>query len=93
MEFLRTTEAKITAVLLAGIGMIGLAACGQYDPPSTAQVKDKIQYFELDGVTDGTGEPVHCVMYGDGTQGTQDSKSWFAFSCDFSGTAQFPGER
>ncbi len=80
------------AAALAGIGLLGLSACGQTDPPSPNEFKNDIEYVELDDVRAANGEPVRCVMYGSESGWTQDSKAWFGFDCDFEGTAIFPDE-
>jgi hypothetical protein len=84
-------RAGIVAIGL-GVGSLLLASCGQTSPPSPEQVSDDVEYFELENVKAANGEPVRCVQYGSGTTGLSDSKSWFGFSCDFQGTAQFPDE-
>lgn len=92
MERLSFIDRRVTALLLVSLGTLSLASCGQTDPPTPEQVNENIEYFELNGVTDASGDPVKCVMYGSESEVTEDSKSWFAFACDFSGTAEFPGE-
>ena len=82
----------VTALIGLGVGATVLAGCGQDSAPSPENVEDNIQYMQLDEVLDGNGMPVRCVMYGSGTSWTSESKSWFAFSCDFTGEGQFPGE-
>ncbi len=77
---------------LAGLGIMGLSACGQTDPPTPSEIASNIDYFTLNDVIAANGEPVRCVEYGSESEGTQDSKSWFGFACDFEGTATFPGE-
>jgi hypothetical protein len=74
----------------AAVGTLLLGACGQQTPPSPNQVKSSIQYFQLDNIKTPKGEPVKCIMYGDGSSRTQDSHSWFSMVCDFEGVAQFP---
>lgn len=93
MERLSFIDRRITALMVATLGTLSLAACGQTDPPTAEQVNENIEYFELDGVSDAQGEPVKCVMYGSESEATNNSKSWFAFACDFSGTAEFPDEQ
>ncbi len=68
------------------------AACGQTDPPTPEQVKEGMQYFEYNDVKAANGEPLRCVLYGSESSMSNDSKSWFGLSCDFAGTAYFPGE-
>ena len=69
-----------------------LSGCGQTTPPSPEDINENIQFFEVDGPTAANGEPLRCVMYGDQSEVTNNSKSWFGFDCDFEGTASFPGE-
>jgi type IV pilus biogenesis protein CpaD/CtpE len=92
MERLHSPFAR--GALLAGtIGMAALlSGCGQTSPPTGEQVSNDVQYFELDDVVAANGEPVRCAMYGSQSENTNNSKSWFGFSCDFEGTAQFPDE-
>ncbi|MCA9332626.1 hypothetical protein KDA00_02015 [Candidatus Saccharibacteria bacterium] len=85
----------LRATLVAvGLGATALLAsgCGQTTPPSPEQVESDAQYFTLDDVIAANGEPVHCFMYGSQSEGTNASKSWFGFACDFEGNAIFPGE-
>ncbi len=92
MEKFNKVPRLYKAAALTGIGILGLSACGQTDPPTPAEIENNIEYFTLSGVIAANGEPVRCAMYGSESEGTQDSKSWFGFACDFEGTATFPGE-
>ena len=80
------------AAALTGLGIMGLSACGQTDPPTPNEFNDDVEFVVLEGVLAANGEPVRCAMYGSETSGISDSKSWFGFDCDFEGTATFPGE-
>lgn len=80
----------LKGALIAGIGMLGLSACGQTDPPTPKEFNDGIEFITLDGVYTPEGQPVRCVMYGAESSITEDSKSWFGFDCDFEGVATFP---
>lgn len=77
------------AVIAAG-AILPLAACGQSSPPTPSEVQQNLQYFQLPGVLTPGGQPVECVMYDSGTHNTNQSMSWFSFTCDFEGKAQFP---
>lgn len=72
------TKLRILTVMLC---MTVLAACGQTTPPSAHDIQDNVEYFDLirpDGTT------MECVKYGSSTAFTQESKSWFSFTCDWS---------
>ncbi len=88
----RRTLPLATGVLALAVGGAVIAGCdtGQTAPPSPTQIEKNLQYFDLPGVTAKNGKPVVCVLYEAGTNGTNQSKSWFAFDCDFTGTAKFP---
>lgn len=86
---MKKTLLTIGIVLAAGISV---AACSsQYNPPSTSDIQNNVQYFNLPDVLTPKGNPVICVVYGSGTGGySSASHSWFSFACDFDGTAKFP---
>lgn len=69
------------AVLLAALG-----ACGQIDPPDSATLQERLSdpnaYFQ---VTRPDGTQMWCNQYGDESTGSNDSKSWFGYSCDWTG--------
>ncbi len=88
---LTRTGLAATGLGLAALAMTGCSE-GQRTPPSSEQVQNEMKYFDLKDVKAANGEPVHCVMYGSQSEGTNVSKSWFGFDCDFQGTAQFPNE-
>jgi predicted small lipoprotein YifL len=72
---------RVLAVLI-----LTLAACGQTDPPDNTQLEaelsDPTNYFT---VTRPDGTTMTCNQYGSESSNTQDSKSWFGYSCDWSG--------
>lgn len=73
--------------ILVGLCLVfGLAAWGQNDPPTNSQLKSRLEnpdsYFYI---TRPDGVRMTCVQYGSGTDWTNQSKSWFAFTCDWSG--------
>ncbi len=57
-----------------------LVGCGQTDPPTVDDIQNNAEWFTL---TTPDGEVIDCVMYGSMSSGSQDSKSWFAFDCDW----------
>lgn len=85
-------RAPLTRAVALAAGVLLLASCGQTNPPSTEDVNEGIEFFELEGVTAADGGPVNCALYGSDSYGTSQSKSWFGFVCDFEGDATFPGE-
>lgn len=79
----RKETMKRIAIGLLGLSlMFSAVSCGQADPPTPEQVKSEKQFFQMKR-PDGT--EMWCVMYATGTNGTQDSKSWFSFTCDWEG--------
>lgn len=99
MEINNSSEARKVSglrkwAIAAGIGVsaVFVAACGQTDPPTENEFNEGVELITLDGVRAANGEPVRCVMYGAESEGTNNSKSWFGFDCDFEGTAVFPDE-
>mgnify|MGYP000087101520 CR=1 FL=1 len=58
--------------------LLGLTACGQTDPPTTNDIKQNIEYFNI---TSPSGVNLECVKYATESTMTNDSKSWFSFSC------------
>jgi len=81
-------RAPLTRAVALAAGVLLLASCGQDTPPSTGEVNDGIEFFELEGVTASDGGPVRCALYSeDGSY-----RSWLSFACDFEGNATFPGE-
>lgn len=68
------------------VGLLALVGCGQVDPPTNDQLNVELSkreaYFE---VTRPDGTTMTCVQFGAESNGTQDSKSWFGFDCDWSG--------
>ena len=87
-----TMPKRIGAALACALGLSVISACGQTDPPTPSEIESNIEYFTLTGVIAADGGPVRCAMYGSESEGSQDSKSWFGFVCDFEGTATFPNE-
>lgn len=81
-------------LVAAGLTALTLSGCGsgQKTPPTPNEVQEGAEYFYLEDVIAEDGSPVECVMYASDTSATNQSKSWFGFSCDFVGTAKFPGE-
>ncbi len=71
---------KIVAVLVAVFVLLFSVACGQTDPPTAEDIQRDAEWFTL---TTPEGQEVPCVSYGSESEGTQDSKSWFAFTCNF----------
>ncbi len=95
MEKFNENKRTIRSIAIAGalgLGVLIASGCGQTTPPTGEQVKDDMKYFDLKDVKAADGGPVHCVMYGSQSEGTNVSKSWFGFACDFDGGAQFPSE-
>lgn len=80
-----------TGIATAAIIEISISACaGQTSPPTPNQIDQNLQYFRLPGVIAPNHQPVECVLYDSGTNGTNQSKSWFSFTCDFDRKAWFP---
>ena len=65
---------KLAIIVLMLVG----SACGQTDPPTTSEITSNWEFFET---TSPRGIKLECVQYGDDSEGTSQSKSWFAFSC------------
>ncbi len=70
----------IKVVVLSLIFVSLLVGCGQTDPPTTDDIQNDAEWFTL---TTPDGEVIDCVMYGSMSTGSQDSKSWFGFDCDW----------
>ncbi len=85
---------RVFAVVALGLSALALTGCpgGQTTVPTTEQVTDNMKVFEYPDVLAANGEPLRCVLYGSQSEHTNVSKSWFGFSCDFTGEATFPGE-
>ncbi len=84
------TKATLVAGALAFSAI--LAGCGQTTPPTAEEINENIEFFVAEGPTAANGEPLRCVKYAAQSEGTNESKSWFGFDCDFEGTAVFPDE-
>lgn len=71
-------------ILLIVVGVCALSACGNQSPPSVSTVQKDAQYFTL---VRPDGTRMECVEFGAGTPAyiQQNSKSWFSFTCDWSG--------
>lgn len=71
---------------VALIFVLVLAACGQNDPPTNEQLQEVLNdpdsYFEI---TRPDGSQMWCVQYGSRNSGSQQSFSWFSFTCDWAG--------
>lgn len=67
-------------LLLPLLALLCVAGCGNQSPPSVGTIQQKAQYFQL---TRPDGTLMECVEYGSATHHTQQSKSWFSFTCDW----------